>query len=35
MKKFQKVSKNDLEKVKNIKKDYIDRLTGGNYYGKT
>jgi phage-related protein len=34
MKKFQKVSKNDLERAKNIKKDYITRLTGGKYYEK-
>ena len=34
MKKSQKVSKNDLEKAKNIKRDYIVRFIGGNYYEK-
>ncbi|MDD3656468.1 MAG: type II toxin-antitoxin system RelE/ParE family toxin [Atribacterota bacterium] len=34
MKKSQKVSKNDLEKAKNIKRDYIARVIGGNYYEK-
>ena len=34
MKKSQKVSKRDLEKAKNIKKTYIDRLKGEIYYGK-
>lgn len=34
MKKSQRVSKNDLEKAKNIKRDYIARFIGGNYYEK-
>ena len=34
MKKSQKVSRKDLEKAKTIKKDYICRVKGGNYYGK-
>jgi len=34
MKKSQKVSKRDLEKAKNMKKTYIDRLKGGIYYEK-
>jgi len=34
MKKSQKVSKRDLEKAKNLKKTYIDRLKGEIYYGK-
>jgi phage-related protein len=34
MKKSQKISKRDLEKAKNMKKTYIDRLKGGIYYEK-
>lgn len=33
-KKSQKVSGRDLERAISIKKDYIDRVKGGNYYGK-
>jgi len=34
MKKFQKVSKRDLEKARNMKKAYADRIKGGIYYEK-
>ena len=34
MKKAQKVSRRDLEKSKNMKKDYIARVKGGVYYEK-
>lgn len=34
MKKSQKVSKKDLEKARDIKKDYTYRAKGGSYYGK-
>lgn len=34
MKKSQKVSGNDLEKARNMKKDYIRRVQGGIYYEK-
>jgi len=34
VKKSQKVSKKDLERASNIKKDYIFRLKGGSYYEK-
>lgn len=35
MKKSQKVSARDLEKARNIKKDYIARVKGGVYYEKS
>ena len=35
MKKSQKVSREDLEKAKTIKKDYITRIKGGIYYEKS
>lgn len=34
MKKSQKVSGNDLEKARNMKKDYVRRVQGGSYYEK-
>jgi hypothetical protein len=34
MKKSQKVSRRDLEKAGELKKDYICRVKGGSYYGK-
>jgi len=34
MKKSQKVSKRDLEKIRNMKKAYADRIKGGIYYEK-
>ena len=34
MKKSQKVSRIDLEKARESKKDYICRVKGGSYYGK-
>ena len=34
MKKSQKVSKGDLEKARNMKKAYTDRIKGGIYYEK-
>lgn len=34
MKKSQKVSGRDLQKAINIKRDYVCRVGGGNYYGK-
>ena len=34
MKKSQKVSKGDLEKARNMKKAYADRIKGGIYYEK-
>lgn len=34
MKKSQKVSARDLEKARNMKKDYITRVKGGVYYEK-
>ena len=34
MKKSQKVSRIDLEKARELKKDYICRVKGGSYYGK-
>ena len=34
MKKSQKVSKGDLEKARNMKKAYADRVKGGIYYEK-
>ena len=35
MKKSQKVSARDLEKARNMKKDYIARVRGGVYYEKS
>jgi len=35
MKKSQKVSRKDLEKAKKMKKDYINRTKGDNYYEKS
>lgn len=35
MKKSQKVSRGDLEKARNMKKDYIARVKGGIYYEKS
>jgi phage-related protein len=35
MKKSQKVSAGDLEKARNMKKDYIARVKGGVYYEKS
>jgi len=35
MKKSQKVSGRDLEKARNMKKDYISRVKGGVYYEKS
>lgn len=35
MKKSQKVSRRDLEKAREIKKNYIYRVKGGNYYEKS
>jgi len=35
MKKSQKVSRRDLEKSKNMKRDYIARVKGGVYYEKS
>ena len=35
MKKSQKVSRRDLERAKELKKDYICRVKGGGYYGKS
>jgi phage-related protein len=34
IKKSQKVSKGDLEKARNMKKTYFDRIKGGTYYEK-
>ena len=34
MKKSQKVSKKDLERARDIKKDYTYRVKGGSYYGE-
>ena len=34
MKKSRKVSKRDLEKARNMKKAYADRIKGGIYYEK-
>ena len=34
MKKSQKVNKRDLEKARNMKKAYGDRIKGGIYYEK-
>ena len=34
MKKSQKVSKGELEKARNMKKTYADRIKGGIYYEK-
>ncbi len=34
MKKSQKVSKKDLERARDIKKDYTYRAKGGSYYGE-
>jgi len=34
IKKSQKVSKGDLEKARNMKKTYVDRIKGGTYYEK-
>ena len=35
MKKSQKVNRRDLERAKELKKDYIYRVKGGGYYGKS
>ncbi|MDO8747860.1 MAG: type II toxin-antitoxin system RelE/ParE family toxin [Candidatus Omnitrophota bacterium] len=34
MKKSQKVNRKDLERARDIKKDYTYRVKGGNYYGE-
>lgn len=34
MKKSQKVSRKDLERAREIKRDYTYRVKGGSYYGK-